>query len=151
MALLHNSVDMLLQELHTGPGGLTEEEAARRLKTDGENSLEESRVIGDVEAFFRQFLNPLVLVLLISALLSYFLGELRGSFMIGALVFFSVCLQFYHERRSMKAAAALKRRVSVHATVLRDGVKKKLSWQKSYPAIWFSCRRAILFPAMPGF
>lgn len=124
MLSLHNSVDTLFQELQANAGGLTSQEAAARLKQYGPNSFEQGRALSDTEAFLRQFLNPLVLVLLISAGLSYFLGEMRGGIIISVLVLFSVCLQFYHERRSMKAAAALSRRVSVHATVLRDGVKQ---------------------------
>lgn len=124
MLSLHNSVDTLFQELQANAGGLTSQEAVARLKQYGPNSFEQGRALSDTEAFLRQFLNPLVLVLLISAGLSYFLGEMRGGIIISVLVLFSVCLQFYHERRSMKAAAALSRRVSVHATVLRDGVKQ---------------------------
>lgn len=125
MTLLNRSVAELLQQLQTtGAAGLSETEAAARLKRYGPNSLEEGQALSDAEAFLGQFLNPLVLVLLISAAVSYFLGEIRGGIIISVLVLFSVCLQFYYERHSMKAALALRRRVSVHATVLRDGAKK---------------------------
>ncbi len=133
MAILNKPIDELLQTLQTGADGLSSPEAAGRLKQYGPNSLEEKRVIGDVEAFLRQFANPLVLVLLISDALSYFLGEVRGSVIISTLVLFSVCLQFYHERRSMKAAAALNKRVSIHAAVLRDGVKQEVELRQVVP------------------
>ena len=100
MPSLHSSVDLLFQELKTSADGLTSQEAAARLKQYGPNSFEQARSMSDVEAFLRQFLNPLVLVLLISAGLSYFLGEMRGGIIISVLVLFSVCLQFYHERRA---------------------------------------------------
>lgn len=54
------------------------------------------------------------------------MGELKGGIIITTLVLFSVCLQYYHERRSMKAAAELNRRVAVHATVLREGMKREV-------------------------
>ena len=133
MPSLHSSVGLLFQELKTNADGLTSQEAAARLKQYGPNSFEQARSMSDVEAFLRQFLNPLVLVLLISAGLSYFLGEMRGGIIISVLVLFSVCLQFYHERRSTKAAAALSRRVSVHATVLRDGVKQDVELSAVVP------------------
>ncbi len=133
MAMLNRSIDELLQTLQTSADGLSEQEAAARLKQYGANSVEEKPALSDTEAFLRQFLNPLVLVLLISAVLSYFLGDVRGGVIISALVLFSVCLQFYHERRSTKAAAALSRKVSVHATVLRNGVKQDVELSKVVP------------------
>lgn len=133
MAALHSSVDDLFQQLQSGAGGLSKTEAAARLKKYGPNSFEQTRSLSDAEAFLHQFLNPLVLVLLISAVLSYFLGEVKGGIIISTLVLFSVCLQFYHERRSMKAAAALKQSVSVHATVLRDGVKQDVEFAAVTP------------------
>ena len=133
MAMLNRSIDELLQTLQTSADGLSEQDAAARLKQYGANSLEEKRAIGDLEAFLRQFANPLVLVLLLSDGLSYFLGEIRGSIMISTLVLVSVCLQFYHERRSMQAAAALNRRVSVHATVLRNQKARAVELRQVVP------------------
>ncbi len=133
MPSLNADIQELFQELNTGSGGLTEREAAERLKRFGINALEQNRMLSDVEAFLRQFSNPLVLILLISAVLSYFLGEVSGALIILTLVTLSVVLQFYHERRSMKAAAELSRQVAVHATVLRDGVKNEIEIGRVVP------------------
>lgn len=133
MAEINTSIADLLKELQTSYEGLTEQEANSRLVKWGANTLESKRALTDLEAFFRQFLNPLVIVLLICAVLSYFLGENSGAIIITTLVLSSVCLQFYHERRSMKAADELSRRVAVHATVLRDGVKRNVEMANVVP------------------
>jgi len=130
---LNADVQDMFQELETSSAGLSEQEAEKRLRRYGINALEQNRAMSDVEAFLRQFLNPLVLVLLISAFLSYFLGESSGAVIIAVMVLLSVSLQFYHERRSMKAAAELSRQVAVHATVLRDGVKQEVEIGRIVP------------------
>lgn len=133
MSMLNLPLSDILRELKTSPEGLREEDAIKRLSRYGLNTLEQKKTTGDIEAFLRQFANPLVLVLLLSAGLSFFLGELRGGVIITTLVLFSVCLQFYHERRSMKAAAELSRRVAVHATLLRGGIKREMELIKVVP------------------
>ena len=130
---LNGEIQELFRELDSRPGGLSQEEAADRLLRHGINALEQTRIMSDVEAFLSQFSNPLVIILLISAFLSYFLGEVSGAFIIAVLVLMSVSLQFYHERRSMKAAAELSRQVAVHATVLRDGVKQEVEIGRIVP------------------
>jgi Mg2+-importing ATPase len=92
----------------------------------GRNELETK---GDQQAFatfLKMFSNPLVLILLASAILSYFLGEVHGAVIIVVLVMLSASLQFFHEHQSNRAAAALRRQVAVHATVLRDGSFKEV-------------------------
>ncbi|HWR45436.1 magnesium-translocating P-type ATPase [Sporomusa sp.] len=75
----------------------------------------------------------MVAILLVSAIMSYFLGELNGALIIAVLVVLSVILQFYHEHRSGKAAVALRQQVAVHATALRDGIKQDVPLDKIVP------------------
>lgn len=133
MSLLNSSLSAILSELKTEGKGLSEEEALARLSQYGPNTLEQNRTMSNIEAFLRQFMNPLVMVLLFAGGLSFFLGELRGGIIITTLVIFSACLQFYHEHRSMNAAAELSRRVAVHATVLRNGTEREVELAKVVP------------------
>ncbi|MDR7867904.1 MAG: magnesium-translocating P-type ATPase [Sporomusaceae bacterium] len=126
MGRLNGSVEDICRELATGKNGLTGAEAARRLAAYGANVLGEHETAGALIALLRLFANPLVAVLLVSAVLSYFLGEVSGALIIAVMVVLSVALQFYHEYRSGAAAAALRRRVAVHATVIRDGGEREV-------------------------
>lgn len=133
MSSLNSTVADIFQELQTGVTGLSEQEAKNRLKSYGLNSLEQTRMDSNLQAFARQFSNPLVIILLISAALSVFLGETSGAVIIVVIVVSSVCLQFYHERRSIKAAAALSKQVAVHASVLRDGAQRDVEISNVVP------------------
>lgn len=130
---LSKALGDIYQELKVDGTGLSAAEAARRLAGYGPNSLGEGEAVSALRSFLRLFLNPLVAVLFISALLSYFLGEAKGAVIISVLVILSVTLQFYHEHRSNQAAADLRRQVAVHATVLRDGAKREVPLAEVVP------------------
>lgn len=130
---LNKSWDDIRRELATDGKGLTGAEAARRLAAHGPNTLAEREAAGVLLALLRLFANPLVAVLLVSAVLSYFLGEASGALIIAVMVVLSVALQFYHEYRSGAAAAALQRRVAVHATVVRDGAEREVPLTEVVP------------------
>ncbi len=133
MNLLNQPLTEVYSRLATGEQGLTAAEAAKRLESYGRNTLGKQETAGAIVAFLRLFLNPLVAILLISAVMSYFLGEVNGALIIAVLVVLSVFLQFYHERRSGAAAAALRQRVAVHAEVLRDGTKQEIPLDEIVP------------------
>jgi len=133
MSLLNKPLTELYSQLAAGEQGLTSAEATKRLEIYGRNVLGQQETASAVKAFLRLFLNPLVTILLISAVMSYFLGEVNGALIIAVLVVLSVILQFYHEHRSGEAAAALRRQVAVHATALRDGIKQEVPLDEIVP------------------
>ncbi|MDR3561058.1 MAG: magnesium-translocating P-type ATPase [Negativicutes bacterium] len=133
MNLLNRPLAEVYKQLGCGEAGLTAAEAARRLAVYGRNVLGQQETAGAIVAFLRLFLNPLVAILLISAVMSYFLGEVNGALIIAVLVVVSVVFQFYHEHRSGAAAAALRQRVAVHATALRDGAKQEIPIEEIVP------------------
>lgn len=118
---LNGTLADVLERTQSSPAGLGSEAAVKRLSRFGRNELEAQGEEHILATFLKMFSNPLVLILLTSALLSYFLGEVHGAVIIITLVCLSAVLQFFHEFRSNRAAAALRRRVAVHATALRDG------------------------------
>ena len=102
--------------------GLSQKEVLRLRKQFGANVLHDtpSRSHG-LKALIARFKNPLVIVLLIAASLSLFFGDKASFFIIIVIVTLSVTLDFVSTYRSEKAADALKRRVLVRVSVLRDG------------------------------
>ena len=69
----------------------------------------------------RQFRSPLVLILVVAAGLSLFLGEWLDAAIILAIVLGSAALGFAQEYRASAALEALRRRLALTARVLRDG------------------------------
>ena len=105
--------------------GLTSQEAAARLKEFGPNDPAPPQRRSAILDFVRLFLNPLVLILVIAATVSIFLGEVTDAGIIIAIVVLSNTLDFTQTRKSQTAMEQLRQRVAPTATVLRDG-----KWQE---------------------
>ena len=105
--------------------GLPSEEAAARLVQFGPNQPAPPKHHSAVLEFLRLFLNPLVLILLIAASSSIFLGEVTDAVIIITIVVLSNVLDFGQSHKSQKAMEQLQQRVAPTATVLRDG-----KWQE---------------------
>jgi Mg2+-importing ATPase len=117
----HSNQAALEAELGSGPAGLSEAEAAERLKRFGPNVLKPRRQRALALQFLSRFANPLVLLLLAAAGISAFTGDVTSFVIISVMVLLSVTLDFVQEHRAGRAAEALKRSVALRATVLRDG------------------------------
>jgi len=101
--------------------GLTSDEAAKRLAQYGPNEPAPPRRAPPVLDFIRLFLNPLVLILLIAAVSSIFLGDATDAGIILVIVLLSNILDFTQTHKSQRAVEQLQQRVAPTATVLRDG------------------------------
>ncbi len=101
--------------------GLSSREAHRRLEHDGPNVVVSQTELTGVRAFARQFANPLIVILLVSAGLAFALGDHVSSTIIVIIVLISGVLQFVNTYKSQQAAEALRDRVRISASVLRDG------------------------------
>ena len=104
---------------------LTTSEVAARLKRYGPNTLIIQKRVPLALQFLSRFKNPLVIILLLAATLSAFLGDAVSFVIITTIVLLSVVLDFVNSYKSQKAADALKERVRVLAEVLRSGI-----WQR---------------------
>lgn len=114
----HSKTDEVSQ---TPVKGLTSREAAKRLLHYGPNALVETKHVPPVLAFLQRFTNPLVIILLLAAVLSAFLGDTVDFVIIVVIVLISTVLDFVNSYRSERAAEDLKDRVRVEAEALRDG------------------------------
>lgn len=114
-----------LARLASGPDGLPEEEAAARFGSLGPNAVRTHRanawaVLG------RQFASPILILLLVTAGLSLFLGDATNSIVIGVILLVSVGLGFTNEFRAERASEALHDRVTHRAVVLRGGTTREV-------------------------
>lgn len=121
------------QALGCGPEGLSDTEAARRLEHYGPNELAVSPGISFLRLFLGQFSNLLILILLIAAGISYFLGERLDAGVILAIVLACAVLGFVQEYRAERAAQALARLTAPTATVLRDGQEQVIPAREVVP------------------
>jgi Mg2+-importing ATPase len=119
-------LDGLLRLLDTTSQGLSTEEAERRLREFGPNSLVRQRRFAVLLQFLRFFANPLVIILLVASAISFALGERINASIIIAMVLLSVLLNFYQEFQASHAAEELRKQVASTASVFRDGEEQEL-------------------------
>ena len=108
------------------PGGLSSREAHRRLEQYGQNVIAKTKHISGIQAYLARFKNPLVLILLLAAGISFFMGEIASGTIITVIILISTSLDFANTYRSEKAVSDLERSVHTKATVLRDGKPRQL-------------------------
>ena len=113
-------VTEVLDRLGSGPGGLPENEAQRRLQTAGPNAVRSHRARA-LPVLARQLRSPLLVLLAVTALASAFVGQASDAMIIGTILLASVGLGFANEYKAEKAAEALHSSIRHRCLVLRDG------------------------------
>lgn len=111
----------VLKRLRSSASGLTEKEAAGRLKKHGPNELEKSKAVSPLFVFLNQFRNPLVWLLAIAAAFSFTIGHMLDAVMIFAIVLVNAVLGFTQDWKAERAIEALKAMFVRRATVIRGG------------------------------
>lgn len=109
-----------------GPMGLDEDEAQRRLRQHGSNTLQEKRSRSTLDIVRGVLREPMFLLLLAAAGLYLVLGDLgEGLFMMaGAVV--TIGLVVLQEARSERALAALSELAEPVARVIRSGIERRI-------------------------
>lgn len=110
----------VLKELKTGIDGLTQDEAQKRLKLYGPNRLEEEEE-KLYKLFLRQFLNPLIIVLIIAGLVALLIGEEKDALVIWAVVVINGLIGFYQETKALRSIQALRELTLPKCKVIREG------------------------------
>lgn len=114
-------LDRLLTSLNSSAAGLSSAEAARRLQQGGPNTLKAGRQVTALGLLLNQFKSPLVLILVFAVIVSAFAQEWIDATIILVIILSSSLLGFWQEYRASNAVAQLQARVTLKATVLRDG------------------------------
>jgi P-type Ca2+ transporter type 2C len=101
--------------------GLSSAEAAARLVRYGRNELVERDRKPVWQLFLEQFTNAMIIVLIVAAIITLLLGDLKDTIVILLIVILNGVVGFVQEYRAEQAMAALKRMTSPTAHVIRDG------------------------------
>ena len=123
----------VLKDFGSRLDGLSESEAAARLNQYGSNEIAREKRQSALMRLLSNIKNPLVLLLLALAGLSYLTGDLRATVVILVMVVLGVVLRFFQETRADNAAEKLQAMVSNTATVLRGGKETEISLKLLVP------------------
>jgi Mg2+-importing ATPase len=131
-AAVHTSVsEDLLQAAHDDPAaaiarlrshaeGLTQEEAARRLRRFGPNEVAHEKPLPAWLRLWRCYLNPFNGLLSVLACLAWFRADAKATIVIGVMVMLSTVIRFVQESRSNDAAEGLRAMVRNTSSVIRQ-------------------------------
>ena len=114
-------VEAALEQLQSSAQGLSSDEAARRLATDGPNRLPARKPRSLLARVLTQFNNLLIYVLLASAVVTVLLGHALDAIVILAVVLINAAIGFIQEGRAEKSLEAIRAMLTREASVLRDG------------------------------
>ena len=113
--------------------GLSSTEADARLEKYGLNELIERGVKSPWRILWEQITEVMVVILIIAALVSLFLGEVNDAIVIMAIVILNAILGFTQEYRAEKAIAALKKLAVPTVKVRRNGHIEEISAREIVP------------------
>jgi P-type Ca2+ transporter type 2C len=113
--------------------GLTEAEAASRLKTHGPNELPEAKARNLLATMWEVLREPMILLLVGAGIIYFFLGELRDSIVLLASIVVVVGIDLYQQRKTEHALEALRDLSSPRAMVVRDGQQRRIAGREVVP------------------
>ncbi|NTW96563.1 MAG: cation-translocating P-type ATPase [Erysipelotrichaceae bacterium] len=101
--------------------GLSTQEVLDSRTQNGENKLEEGKKKSFIKLFLEQFDDAMILILIVAAVISAFMGEVTDAAIIMAIVILNAVLGILQENKAEKALAALKEMSAPMAKVRRNG------------------------------
>ncbi len=121
MKWYQREVEDILRKLETSVKGLTEAEAAERIQEFGPNKLAEEGQISRLKLLLHQFTSPLIYVLMIAAVVTFFLQEYKDTGVIVAVIVLNAVIGYSQELKAEKNVRALKKLIVPKARVIREG------------------------------
>ncbi len=125
-------IKQVFRLLTTTREGLTDSEARDRLAKNGSNKLEELNKEPVIIKYLRQFKDLLVIMLLVSAVVSYLLGEHQTAIALIIVVFLNTVMGFRQEYKAEQIMQSLEKLVVPSTRFMRDG---KLQEGSSYDLV----------------
>jgi Ca2+-transporting ATPase len=115
------SIKETFTELNTSNAGLSQEEAKKKLLSDGPNALIEKKGKTKLQMFLAQLKDTLIYILFAAAAISIALNEVTDAIIILLVVLLNAVIGMVQESKAEAALEALKNLSSPFAMVRRDG------------------------------
>lgn len=115
------------------PEGLSESEATSRCLEVGPNVVATSKHRGWPWRLLTATRNPLVILLIVLATISFATGDPRAGTVMTLMVILGVLLRFVQETRADAAAEKLKAMINVTGTVVRAGKEEEIPLKEMVP------------------
>ena len=123
----------VLKALNSSRHGLALDEVNQRLATYGMNVLPRPRLPGPIIIFFKQFLNPLIYILLVAAVASLAIEKYSDASFIMIVLILNSIIGAIQEYSAQKSAESLHQLINLHAKVIRDQEAYEIETDKLVP------------------
>ena len=111
----------IIREFGTSWKGHSDEQAKQARKKYGSNELVEVKPKTVLQVFLEQFKDFLVIILIVSAIIAAFLGDLESSIVIGVVITMNAILGTVQQKKAEKSLNSLKQLAAPIAKVIRNG------------------------------
>jgi len=115
------SFDSILKDFQTSENGLSSVEAKQRNEKYWLNIIQSKDKNSARRIFFSQFSSALVIILMIAAIISFFIWEHIDAIIILWVVILNALLWFFQEYKADKAIQSLKKMAWLKSKVIRNG------------------------------
>ena len=116
-----STLSEVVKKLKTSKKGLSEKESKARIKQYGANVIAQAKKLSRLRIFVRQFANTFTYILLLAAIISWYLGEHVDSMVILLAVALNVIVGFFQENKANTALQNLRSIIKYNVKVFRDG------------------------------
>ena len=127
------SPDESIKKLNSSRKGLSPSEAKKRLQQYGPNELVRKKKVPVILLFLRQFLSPLVYILLAAAIVEFIVGKFLDASVILAVLLLMATIGFVQEGRAEKAMEALMQMAAPKTKVRRNGKIEEIKAEEVVP------------------
>ncbi len=142
------SVEQTAQTLKTSvSNGLSDTETKIRLQKYGLNKLIEGKSVHWYHMLLRQFMSILILILIIAAGLSFFLGDTIDALAIFTIIILNGLLGFAQEWKAETSLQGLKKMLNPRCRVIRDGNIKDMDTDQLVPGDFVLLESGNMVPA----
>ena len=132
------SVEDAYRAWRSSPQGLSAVEVERRQQEYGLNLLPEKGPAPIWLIVVRQFISPLIYILVAAAVVSAAIGDLKDASFIAVVLAINAVIGAYQEAQAERSSHALRKMLRIHAQVERDGEVREVMADEVVPGdmVW---------------
>ena len=122
MEFYQKDIETVVKEFNSnGKEGLDESKIKSTWQKYGRNVMNGTNPVSVFKILFRQFISPLVFILIIASGVSFFLGQFRDGSILIIIVILNSMIGFYQEWKSENILASLQSLIVNKCNVIRNG------------------------------
>ena len=123
----------VLEQTGSNTNGLDDTAVQQKLAEHGRNELTAKDKLNPLVIFARQFFSVMILVLIVAAIISFFIGEGSDTIVIVVIVILNAVIGFVQEYRAEKAMEALQQMSAPSAQVIRNNKTVEIAAAEMVP------------------